>query len=332
MLLQFELCGQDTSTASYTFKLQQSLNFSTLKLKDVRIVCGNDLLQETWAYTVAGVDMPTRTLTAPLYLTMDCLGDHNVAHYLPAVYPANDGRVNTVSNTRIDISHALDNDGTTVEAGKRRLFDYTLISNTQTHWEAGKELTFGLEYRSLENDGQYDQPKAMDDTVWDRTCRLVVTLETDGGHQPPASVPNTVVPLFTADGGSGAEPTITAGNYDAPIELGGADAHSTAFLFAYTLGNSKGIRQYHIGPFTCASDKELRLFNVQNGSTVYTHRTGAQSIANVDEYLRALTPHGTSGYGSIYYANANGVSYSQHNNRYYVIAVTPLSGGGGGGM
>ena len=36
MLLQFELCGQDTSTASYTFKLQQSLNFSTLKLKDVR--------------------------------------------------------------------------------------------------------------------------------------------------------------------------------------------------------------------------------------------------------------------------------------------------------
>ena len=64
-------------------------------------------------------------------MTMNCPGDHNVAHYLPAVYPANDGRVNTVSNTRIDISHALDNDGTTVEAGKRMLFDYTLISNTQ---------------------------------------------------------------------------------------------------------------------------------------------------------------------------------------------------------
>ena len=110
--------------------------------------------------------------------------------------------------------------------------------------------------------------------------------------------------------------TITAGNYDAPTELGGADTHSTAFLFAYTLGDSKGIRQYHIGPFTCAADKELMLFNVQNGSTVYTHRTGAQSISNVDEYLRALTPHGTSGYGSIYYANANGVSYSQHNNRH----------------
>ena len=57
--------------------------------------------------------------------------------------------------------------------------------------------------------------------------------------------------------------------------------------------------------------------------------SGSQSITNVDEYLRALTPDATAGYASIYYANANGVSYSQHNNRYYVIAVTPLSGGGG---
>ena len=39
---------------------------------------------------------------------------------------------------------------------------------------------------------------------------------------------------------------------------------STAFLFAYTLGNSKGIRQYHIGPFTCAAGKELMLFNIVN--------------------------------------------------------------------
>ena len=45
MLLQFELCGQDVNAASYTFKLQQAMNFSTLKLKDVRIVCGNDKLQ-----------------------------------------------------------------------------------------------------------------------------------------------------------------------------------------------------------------------------------------------------------------------------------------------
>ena len=98
MLLQFELCGQDTSTASYAFRLQQALQFTTLKLKDVRIVCGNDLLAETWSYTVPGVDMPTRTLTAPLYLTMDFLDAGNVAHYMPAVFPAGDSRVNTVEH------------------------------------------------------------------------------------------------------------------------------------------------------------------------------------------------------------------------------------------
>ena len=50
MLLQFELCGQDVNAASYTFKLQQAMNFSTLKLKDVRIVCGNDKLQDHQDY------------------------------------------------------------------------------------------------------------------------------------------------------------------------------------------------------------------------------------------------------------------------------------------
>ena len=71
------------------------------------------------------------------------------------------------------------------------------------------------------------------------------------------------------------------------------------------------------------------LFNVQNGSTVYTHRTGSQSITNVDEYLRALTPDATTGYASIYYANANGVSYSQHNNQTFgigLMAPGPASG------
>jgi len=97
---------------------------------------------------------------------------------------------------------------------------------------------------------------------------------------------------------------------------------------AYTLGDTKGIRQHHIGPFTCAAGQELLLFGVQNGSVVNTHRTGLQSIANIDEYLRALTPDATKGYGSIYYANTNGVTYSQHNNRYYVIAATILTGGG----
>ena len=98
MLLQFELCGQDTSASSFAFRLDQALNFSKLVLKDVRLVCGNDLLHETWAYTVHGVGASSRTLTAPLYLTLDALTDNHVAHYLPATFPANDSRNCVVSN------------------------------------------------------------------------------------------------------------------------------------------------------------------------------------------------------------------------------------------
>ena len=42
------------------------------------------------------------------------------------------------------------------------------------------------------------------------------------------------------------------------------------------------------------------LFNVYQGTTVHTHRTGLTSVANVDTYLRALTPDASKGYGAIY--------------------------------
>ena len=71
MLLQFELCGQDTTGSSYAFRLDQALNFTRLVLKDVRLVCGNDLLAETWSSAVHGVGASNRALTAPLYLTLD---------------------------------------------------------------------------------------------------------------------------------------------------------------------------------------------------------------------------------------------------------------------
>ena len=327
MLLQFELCGQDTSTSSYAFRLDAALNFSRLVLKDVRLVCGNDLLAETWGSSVHGVGASNRTLTAPLYLTLDCLTDSNVAHYLPATFPTNDARNTVVSNTRIDISHALNNAGTLEEAGKRRSFDYTLVEG-DTHWPRGKVLTFGLAHRSLEHAGQYGPVMALDSTTWDRSCRLVVSLEATGGQQSAVAVPSTQVPLFAGDGGSGSAPTIAAADYDQPVELGGADTHATAVLFASTAGDSKNITAHHLGPFTCATGLELALFSVHQGTTIRTHRTGATSITNVDTYLRNLSPDASKGYGSLYYANASGVTFSQHTNRYYVIAVTPLAGSG----
>jgi len=83
---------------------------------------------------------------------------------------------------------------------------------------------------------------------------------------------------------------VTAASFDQPAELGGADTHLTAHLFASTAGDSKNIRPHHLGPFTCATGQELMLFNVYQGTTVHTHRTGLTSIANVDTYLRGLTP------------------------------------------
>ena len=51
------------------------------------------------------------------------------------------------------------------------------------------------------------------------------------------------------------------------------------------------------------------------------------SVSDSATYLRGLSPHGTTGYGSIRYANAIDATYSGHSNRYYVIAVTVLQGG-----
>ena len=73
------------------------------------------------------------------------------------------------------------------------------------------------------------------------------------------------------------------------------------------LVNHFPLRPHHLGPFTCAAGQELALFNVYQGTTVHTHRTGLTSIANVDTYLRGLTPDYAKGYGSIYYANSGGV-------------------------
>ena len=70
-------------------------------------------------------------------------------------------------------------------------------------------------------------------------CRLVVTLEATGGQQSGVAVPSTTVSLFTVDGGNDAQPTIAAANYGAPTELGSADVHTAAFLFASTAGDSK---------------------------------------------------------------------------------------------
>jgi hypothetical protein len=37
-----------------------------------------------------------------------------------------------------------------------------------------------------------------------------------------------------------------------PVELGGADAHVGAYLFAHTAGDNTSIQRLHLGPYSCA--------------------------------------------------------------------------------
>ena len=52
-----------------------------------------------------------------------------------------------------------------------------------------------------------------------------------------------------SDNGDASGPTLTWTDRDGPVELGGADAHVGAYLFAYTTGDNTGIQRLHVGPY-----------------------------------------------------------------------------------
>ena len=131
-----------------------ALSFSKLTLRTVSIQCGNDKLAQVWSNSTVGVTYDdtdsTRKLTAPLYLDMSSFLDStHTAHYLPATHPHGSGRTHVCSNGIVDISHAMPSAGSSLEQGKLRAFDYPLISS-ETHWPAGKQLTFALKHRSID--------------------------------------------------------------------------------------------------------------------------------------------------------------------------------------
>ena len=345
MLLQFELDGQSCAAGSYTFRLERAINFTRLTLRSVSVQCGNDRLAQSWDYTTTNVaydgTAASRQLTAPLYIDMSSfLPDSAVAHYLPAGHPHGSDRTHVTAAGVIDISHAMPAGGTSAEQGKYRRFDYPLIVAAETqHWPAGKELTFSLKHRSVEVPGQYGFTlTSLDNTSFDNTCRVCITLETDTpSHQPTNGPSSQVVPLYSGDNGDGADPTLSWTDLDGPVELGGADAHAGAYLFAHTAGDNTGIQRLHLGPYSCAAGQELALVRVLNATgspgTPGLHRTGLTSIADVDAYIRTLSGGtGTYGYGSLSYTKSGdpqGGDFDNVVNYHYIIAITPLSGGGG---
>ena len=108
----------------------------------------------------------------------------HTAHYLPATHPHGSDRTHVCSNGVVDISHAMPSAGSSLEQGKLRAFDYPLISS-QTHWPAGKQLTF-----ALETSAQRLQPRAHALTLFLSPRRrdvLVEQHETSSGDHKSAS-------------------------------------------------------------------------------------------------------------------------------------------------
>ena len=253
------------------------------------------------------------------------------AHYLPTGHPHGSSRTHVCSNGVVDISHAMPSAGSSLEQGKLRAFDYPLIAS-ETHWPAGKQLTFALKHRSIEVNGQYGLTLAdLDNSSFDNTCRLCITLEAEGGSQPASAATTQAVALYGGDNGAGDDPTLAFADLNAPVELGGSDTHPLAYLFAYTAGDNSGLQRLHVGPYTCDAGHELALVRVLDAagspSTPGLHRTGLTSIADVDAYIRTLSS-GTSstGYGGLSYTkstNPQGGDFDSTKNYHYVIAITP---------
>eukprot|EP01043_Picozoa_sp_COSAG02_P034887 COSAG02_NODE_2465_length_8785_cov_21.743610_3_plen_352_part_00 len=186
-----------------------------------------------------------------------------------AGHPHGSDRTHVTTAGIIDISHAMPAAGTSAEQGKYRRFDYPLIETASAqHWPAGKELTFNLKHRSVEIAGQYGFAlTSLDNTSFDNTCRVCIVLETDTpSHQPTNGPSSQVVPLYSGDNGDSTDPTLSWNDLDGPVELGGTDVHTGAYLFAHTAGDNTGIQRLHLGPYTCAAGKELALVRVLNAT------------------------------------------------------------------
>jgi hypothetical protein len=164
MILQFEWSGADTTGSTFAYKLQTPLNLTKLVLKSVAVYTSESLLDGM----------------TPLYLNMDFLGQ-NHAFMTPATYEDSSGRVNDVDNGRVAI-------GTVNDIGIVQQLNLTLI-DTETHFEHGKTLAFGLEHRAVTSGESFSYAAitALSGSEFTDDFRVVATFETIGGSQEPQS-------------------------------------------------------------------------------------------------------------------------------------------------
>jgi hypothetical protein len=164
MILQFEWSGADTASSAYTYKLQTPLNFTKLVLKSAAVYTSESSLDGM----------------TPLYLNMSFLGQTH-ALFSPATYGDSSGRVNDVDNGRVAI-------GTVNDIGIVQQLNLTVI-DTETHFEHGREMSFGLDHRAVTSGESFSYAAitALSGSEFTDDFRVVVTFETVGGSQEPQS-------------------------------------------------------------------------------------------------------------------------------------------------
>ena len=68
MILSYEWTGADSATSAITFYALKNLTIQSLKILSVDYDISNDGLNASWRDSTSGIEAPTRTVYAPLYL------------------------------------------------------------------------------------------------------------------------------------------------------------------------------------------------------------------------------------------------------------------------
>ena len=164
MLLTLELTGDDTQTATRSFKLLQALSFNKCTLQSVEMSLRGEPLAQDWtdAQTGAYPDGVNRTVYAPIYLELGGLYDSaNVQ-----TFTSND------PSTLVPLGAAEGENGVRSEP---RLLNYVLYDGPGVTLEPDDEITMQLFYRSVET-GVYGSITAFDQNSFEDDCRCSVTL------------------------------------------------------------------------------------------------------------------------------------------------------------
>ena len=164
MLLTLELTGDDTQTATRSFKMTQTLSFNKCTLQSVEMSLRGEPLAQDWTDSQTGAypDGVNRTVYAPIYLEIGRLYDSANVQTFTSNEPS----------TLIPLGAAEGANGVRSEP---RVLNYVLYDGPGVTLQPDDEITMQLFYRSVET-GVYGAIMAFDQNSFEDDCRCSVTL------------------------------------------------------------------------------------------------------------------------------------------------------------